>query len=78
MGFQALLILRESGEYVIIAPTYMGFNPAYKYRFIDFQNYWLKADSMWLKQIPGEYVHMRDGTYVSWSVSVSLLLNLFS
>ena len=35
------------------------FNPVYKYRFIDFQNYWLKADSIWLKQIPGEYILMR-------------------
>ena len=34
-------------------------NPVYKYRFIDFPNYWLNADSMWPKQIPGEYVLMR-------------------
>ena len=35
------------------------FNPVYKYRFTDFESYWLKTDSMWLKQIPGEYVLMR-------------------
>ena len=34
-------------------------NPVYKYGFIDFQNYLLKADFMWLKQTPGEYVLMR-------------------
>ena len=59
MSFQCLLILRESGEFILVAPTYVfSILCIYKYRFIDFQKYCLRADSMWLKQIPGEYVLM--------------------
>ena len=42
------------------------FNPVYKYRFIDFQNYWLQADSMWPRQIPGEYVLMRVTVHIDY------------
>ena len=61
MGFQGLFIRRESVEYILIAQTYR-FS---KYSFLAFQNYWLKADSMF----QGEYVLVRVTVRdIEWSM----------